>query len=267
MPDHDKDLSLLADSIRQAGAIGRRYFGNAPRRWDKGGGQGPVTEADLAVNELLSSQLRAARPGYGWLSEESEDTNGRRDCESVFIVDPIDGTRAFIEGSRDWAVSIAVAHGTTITAAAVYLPMRDALYTATVGGGATLNGAPLTISPQTELEKATVLATKANFQPEYWRDGQIPPVTRAFRSSLAYRLCLVAQGRFDAMLTLRPSWEWDIAAGSLIVAEAGGVAHDQTGCALRFNNSHPQVNGLLAGGAIVPPLQAQLAGPFPPASS
>jgi myo-inositol-1(or 4)-monophosphatase len=87
-----------------------------------------------------------------------------------------------------------------------------------------------------------------NFDARFWKDGIVPDVERVFRSSLAYRLCLVAQGRFDGMLTLRPSWEWDIAAGALIIEEAGGTVSDQHGAPLKFNNSHPQVPGVLAAG-------------------
>ena len=110
---------------------------------------------------------------------------------------------------------------------------------------------------------ATVLASKPSFAPHHWKESRLPPFKQAFRSSLAYRLCLVAQGRFDAMLTLRPSWEWDIAAGALIVAEASGRVTDPSGTALRFNNPHPQVPGVIAAGE---ELHASLAARLEPAA-
>lgn len=245
------DLSLLIDAAQDAGKIAARYFHGVADRWDKPGGQGPVTEADLAVDQMLREELTAARPDYGWLSEETEDGIERLSAEHVFIVDPIDGTRSFIEGSTTWAHSLAIARNGRVEAAVVYLPLRDKLYAAARGEGATLNHQPLAVSTRTELEGATVLAAKPNFTPSRWINAIVPPVTRAFRSSLAYRLSLVGEGRFDAMMTLHPTWEWDVAAGSLIVEEAGGTVSDRTRQPARFNNPAPQLSGMIAGGAFI----------------
>lgn len=240
------DLGLLIEAARASGDIAQHYFKNDPDVTDKPDGAGPVTEADLAVNAMLESTLRAARPDYGWLSEETEDGAARLDTPRTFVVDPIDGTRAFIEGNRDWAHALAVLENGQVTAAAVFLPMRDLMFAATLGGGATLNDAPIAATAAA-MDGATVLGQKSNFAPRHWRDD-VPPIKRAFRSSLAYRLSLVAQGRFDGMITLRPSWEWDIAAGALIAAEAGATVTDQHGAPLCFNNPHPQVPGVVAAG-------------------
>lgn len=253
------DLDLLTDAALKSGAIAKDYFGKNPEVWDKADDAGPVTAADLAVNVMLRDTLTAARDDYGWLSEETEDDAKRLDTETVFIIDPIDGTRAFINGSQDWAHSLAIVHKGAVTAAAVYLPMRDLMFTASLGGGAYLNGEAIKPTAQVLLADATILTHKSNCQTKYWREGIFPEAKIAFRSSLAYRLCLVAQGRFDAMITLRPTWEWDVAAGTLIVSEAGGVATDQKGGPVRFNNSHPQLDGLVAAGGLHAPLLAQLA--------
>ena len=119
------------------------------------------------------------------------------------------------------------------------------MFSAYLGGGAFLNGAPIAVSPRAETQGADILSAKSNFDPEFWPGG-FPDLKRSFRSSLAYRLCLVANGAFDGMLTLRPTWEWDVAAGSLIVNEAGGLATDQTGAAPRFNSVVAQLNGMVA---------------------
>ncbi len=212
---------------------------------DKGDGAGPVTEADLAVDVFLREHLLNERPRHGWLSEETEDTARRQVTNSQFIVDPIDGTRAFIEGSKDWAISIGLAHERRITAAAVYMPARDRLYAAEAGQGATRDGEPITCTDRNEIDGATVLGAKPNFVPERWKDGP-PPIDRHFRSSLAYRLCLVAEGRFDAMITLRPTWEWDIAAGTLIASEAGARVTDRRHRALSFNSEDAMTDGIVA---------------------
>jgi myo-inositol-1(or 4)-monophosphatase len=234
-----------------AGRVATSFVGGVARRWDKPGGAGPVTEADLAVNDLLHSVLRSARPNYGWLSEETEDNQGRLSDEYVFIIDPIDGTRSFVEGSSTWAHSLAVAKNGVITAAVVYLPMRDKLYAAGLGCGATLNSAPISVSQRADLSDAEVLATKPAMIAEHWASKTEPTFKRGHRPSLAYRLALVAQGRFDAMITLRHSWEWDIAAGALIVSEAGGACSDRKGQGLRFNNPDPRLNGVVTGGPFV----------------
>lgn len=256
------DLPLLIDASRVAGRVATSFAGPAARRWEKPGGGGPVTEADLAVNDMLKSTLRTARPDYGWLSEESEDDTARLSCDTLFIVDPIDGTRSFVEGGRTWAISIAVAVRGRITAAAVYLPLRDKMYSAALGGGAALNGIPMRTSAARMSPDSTVLAARPILDPANWQDAP-PPIQRHYRPSLAYRLSLVGEGRFDAMLTLRPSWEWDIAAGALIVSEAGGTITDRTGAPLRFNNAHPTLNGVVAGGHSLQNDLVQRLGPRP----
>ncbi|MEP6019614.1 MAG: 3'(2'),5'-bisphosphate nucleotidase CysQ [Paracoccaceae bacterium] len=250
------DLPLLIAAAKTAGRVATSFTGPSAQRWDKADGAGPVTEADLAVNCHLSTVLRLARPDYGWLSEETEDDTARLDHERVFIIDPIDGTRSFVEGSRTWAIAIAVVESGRVTAGVVYLPLRDKLYAASENLGATLNGAPLNVSKTRDVDGARVLAAKPNFNDNHWA-GDVPAVERHYRPSLAYRLALVAEGRFDAMLTLRPSWEWDLAAGSLLISEAGGRVTDRDGACLKFNNPHPSLNGIVAGQA---DLQATLQG-------
>lgn len=240
------DLTLIAEAAREAATIAMRYWRHDPQVWDKGD-QGPVSEADLAVNAMLTATLRAARPDYGWLSEESPDDPARLSAQRVFIIDPIDGTRAFIAGEDNFAVSIAVADQGKVVAGAVILPAKNRLYTGEIGGPALCDGLSIQASDRSDLTGAGILATKSNMTADHWPGG-VPDLQRSFRTSLAYRLCLVAQGRFDAMLTLRPSWEWDIAAGALIVAEARGTVTDQSGTALRFNNARPMVPGVLAAG-------------------
>ena len=252
------DLDLLIDAARASGDIARKHFQSDPQVWDKDGGAGPVTEADLEIDTMLRTELLAARATYGWLSEETEDDAARLDHERVFIVDPIDGTRAFIEGKHHFSHSLAIAENGVVTTAVVYLPMMDKLYAATDQTAATMNGEAIAPSTRAELDGATLLATKNNLKDEHWQGGT-PPFEHRFRPSLAYRLCLVAEGRFDAMLTLRDCWEWDIAAGELIVRQAGGQATTRQGAALPFNAPHPKTKGCLAaGGALHGALLARL---------
>ncbi|MFY0693278.1 MAG: 3'(2'),5'-bisphosphate nucleotidase CysQ [Paracoccaceae bacterium] len=256
MPAID-DLTLLVEAARASGTIAKRFFKAAPEVWDKDDNAGPVTEADLAIDEMLRCELTAARPDYGWLSEETEDNPERLSREKVFIVDPIDGTRAFIAGESNFSHSLAIAQNGRITAAAVYLPIKDKLYAATADGPSTLNGEPIRAS-SAPVEGARMLAARSNLDPEHWK-GSVPPVVRHFRPSLAYRLCLVADGKFDAMLTLRDCWEWDIAAGDLIVRQAGGQVTDRFDDALMFNSPGAKTKGCHAAGqALHAELQSRL---------
>ncbi|SFL27881.1 3'(2'),5'-bisphosphate nucleotidase CysQ [Shimia haliotis] len=258
----DRDLQLLLDAANEAGRIATSYTGASAVSWDKPDGAGPVTEADLAVNKMLEATLLGERPDYGWLSEESQDNPDRLGAERSFIIDPIDGTRSFIDGSDTWAHSLAIADRGEVVAAVVFLPKRERLYAAAKGQGATLNGAPIKASAQPLLTEAKVLAARPVMHSDLWRD-KAPEFQLGYRPSLAYRLALVAQGRFDAMLTLRPTWEWDIAAGDLILREAGAVVSDRMSEPLVFNKADPRLNGVVAGGA---PLQRQICDALAPVS-
>ncbi|KAF0116875.1 MAG: myo-inositol-1(or 4)-monophosphatase [Rhodobacteraceae bacterium] len=240
-----RDLALLTDAAREAGRIALRYWRKNPQVWDKGGEHGPVTEADLAVNDMLKAKLLAARPDYGWLSEETPDKADRLAVDTVYIIDPIDGTRAFVAGEETWAHSLAVAHKGKVTAGVVYLPAIDRIYVASATSAPMRDGEVIQSSGRERLEGANILTTKANMVPEKWPGG-VPEITRSFRASLAYRMCLAAEGRFDGMLTLRDAWEWDIAAGSLIAERAGAVVTDRKGAALRFNAPTALAEGVLA---------------------
>ncbi len=250
MPENN--LQLLIDAALAAGEIAKQHFQADPEVWDKGGDLGPVTEADLAVNRMLHHDLLHARPDYGWLSEETEDTSARLHSPCTFIIDPIDGTRAFIAGEKHFAHSLAIAENGRITSAVVHLPMKGLTYSATRGGGAFLNGQAIAPSHQPDVQKANVLVTRATMKSPLWR-GVVPDFTRSFRPSLAYRMCLAAEGKYDAMLTLRDTWEWDVAAGDLIAQEAGAIVTTRENLPARYNNPKPMLAGMVAAGAALHP--------------
>ncbi len=238
------DLPLLLDAARDAAKIAMGFWGNDPKSWTKGEGS-PVTEADIAVDDFLRARLTGARPGYGWLSEETPDDSARLDADHCFIVDPIDGTRAFARAEKWWAHSIAVARGGQITAAVVYLPAADRMYAAARGEGATLNGAPVRVSGRADPEGAEVLGPSSLCKAPRWT-GTAPAFNTHFRPALAWRLALVAEGRFDAVMTFGDAWEWDIAAGALLVAEAGGRATPPGRPPHSFNSETRRAPGYLA---------------------
>ncbi len=244
------DLDLLTGAARAAGEIARRYWRQNPEVTTKSDGS-PVSAADLEIDVTLRDLLRTARPDYGWLSEETPDDGSRHRAERTFIVDPIDGTRAFLSGETTFSHALAVVEAGLVATAVIYLPMLDLLYAATPDGPATRNGAPIRAVSRPGLHGATVLTAKANLEPSHWRGSTPPPVTRHFRASMAYRLCLVADGSFDAALTLRPAWDWDVTAGALICERAGARVSDRHGQALRFNTPEAKSDGLIAAGKAV----------------
>ena len=238
------DRALLAAAAEAGGAVALARRGDHGRVIEKPGGQGPVSEADLAVNAALKARLLAARPGYGWLSEEDPDGPERLSARRVLVLDPIDGTRAYVEGGADFAISIAVIEGGRPVAGAVHLPAHGLTYAAHPGGGAACNGRGIRASGRARLSGAVAVGPKSQLRPEHWPGG-VPAVRTEFRASLAFRLCLVADGHYDMMVTFRRAWEWDIAAGALIAAEAGAVVTDPEGAALPFNVADPRVPGVL----------------------
>lgn len=239
-----------------------RYWRKTLKSWDKPDQGGPVSEADLQVNAQLEADLRRARPEYGWLSEESLDSPDRLSAKRCFIVDPIDGTRSFIQGEDTFSVVAGICDGPKMRAGAVWLPALKRLYSAHAEGPARFNGREIHVSATRDPEGATMLTSALNMRPEYWPGG-VPKIRRAFRPSLAYRMCLVAEGRHDSMATFRPTWEWDIAAATLIAERAGAKVTDCHGADLAFNRADPRVSGVLAAPAPLHSALLRLAQPTP----
>jgi myo-inositol-1(or 4)-monophosphatase len=232
LPEHDKltsgNLALLESAVRQAGKIARKYYGGDYKRWNKAGGS-PVTEADLAVDAFLKETLLAARPAYGWLSEESLDDPARLNAERVFVVDPIDGTVAFMKERPHFTICAALVEEGRPIAAVVYNPIAEECFTAAEGAGAQLNGAAIHVHDRDQIEGCRMLGPKSIFAG--W-----PPMEITSYSSIAYRVVLVAAGRHDAMISLTAKHDWDLAAADLIVQEAGGLLSDEAGNPLVYNS-------------------------------
>jgi myo-inositol-1(or 4)-monophosphatase len=234
---HTDDRALIEQTVRNAGDIARKFFGGDYKQWDKGKGQ-PVTDADLAVDKYLRETLTAARPDYGWLSEETKDTPERRGKQFVFVVDPIDGTVAFMKGRPHFTVCVAVVHDGRPIIGAVYNPMLEEFYAASEGHGATLNNKAMHVSNRETLEGCRMLGDRAMFLHPAWNEAPNkpwPPMEIETRNSVAYRMVLVGSGAFDATLALSAKRDWDMAAADLIVREAGGIVTTHDGHIPRYN--------------------------------
>lgn len=238
-----KDLALIREAVREAGAIAKAAFdANDAKVWDKDMGH-LVTDADIAVNDYLSDTLRAARPGYGWLSEETKDDHSRHACPRSFVVDPIDGTRAFIDRTPNFAVSVAVIEKGRSIAGVVFNPLKDELYEASLGGGAKLNGARLAVRDHDTIEHINMVG-----YPRKFRRLGFPEMNVRIANSMAYRMCLVASGAADATIAFTPKSDWDVAAAALIVSEAGGIFSDIRGVAPHFDTESTKGLGVICAG-------------------
>lgn len=246
------DLDLILDAAREAGALALQARARGVKIWSKAGGS-PVTDADLAVDALLKERLRAARADYGWLSEETVDDPARLTTGRQFVVDPIDGTVAFMKDKPWFAVSIAVVEDGRPIAGVVHAPALDETYAATAGGGATLNGAPIAPSPAQALDDAAMLGDAKMFLHPAWPTPW-PPMRVEARNSIAYRICLVASGAFDAAIALTPKSEWDLAAADLVCTEAGALLTDHRGRKFAYNRPNPTVPSLVCANEALHPL-------------
>ncbi|WP_310475732.1 3'(2'),5'-bisphosphate nucleotidase CysQ [Sandarakinorhabdus sp.] len=240
----DADLALAAEIVSNASRIAMAHFGTATARWNKDDGS-PVSAADLAVNAYVKGVIAAARPNDGWLSEECPDSEDRLSRGRVWVVDPIDGTRDFLRGRTGWAVSVALVENGAVVAAVLGAPAQDRIYAAGAGRGATLNGKPLRVSALNTLNGVRLPIDQANMEAAYW-PSPWPGTAVAKPNSLALRMAMLAADEADAWVEGRSVGEWDVAAASLILTEAGGMLTDRRGEALRFNQPNPQVHGLAA---------------------
>lgn len=255
MPEHD--LELVERVVREAGAIAREIAARDFKTKAKSDGS-PVTEADLAVNAYLIEHLRQARPDYAWLSEENEDDHSRLSAKRVFVVDPIDGTLAFVKRHPHFTVCVAVVEDGQPITAAVYNPMTEESFAAAKGQGAFLNGVPIHVRPRDTLEGCRLEASKATLTHPRWQQPW-PPMEVANPNSIALRVVQVAAGRFDAAITMAELHDWDVAAADLILREAGGLMTTIEGALPVYNGETVvQPSVLAAGPALHAVLRARL---------
>ena len=236
----------LQAAVRDAGALALSLFKTPLKNWTKGPASSPVCEADIAVDRLLRQRL-CGDDGFGWLSEEStDDDRGRLAARYVWIVDPIDGTRAYIAGLPDWSVSAALVEDGRPVVACLYAPVSEEFFMAVRGGGASRNGSPLAASAGAELAQARIAGPRKFLER---LAASAPPFAIMPRThSLALRLARVAQGEFDAAIAGGNSHDWDLAAADLLVHEAGGALTPVEGGAVLYNRPVPRHGLLVAAG-------------------
>lgn len=240
------DAALLADTVREAGALALSLFRTDLKTWTKGASS-PVSEADITVNDLIEARLAGARPDYGWLSEESAENTARLERPFTWVVDPIDGTRAYLNHQHDWSVSVALVQddGRPVLGA-VFAPADQQFYFATRNGGVTLNDAVTRVAAGSALDLARMAGPKPLV--ERLESAATGTASHPRIGSLALRLCRVADGGIDAAFAGGRSRDWDLAAADLIVHEAGGKMTALTGEPLVYNRADVTHGLLVAAG-------------------
>jgi myo-inositol-1(or 4)-monophosphatase len=238
-----EDLALIKEAVLAAGQIAKDAFNaNDSKVWDKSNNS-PVTDADIAVNDYLLETLCAARPGYGWLSEETKDDHSRHACPRTFVVDPIDGTRAFIDRTPNFAVSVAIIQDGKSIAGVVFNPLKDEMFEAALGGGAKLNGKAILANDSNAVKGIKMVGYARKFRRLGW-----PDMDCHVANSMAYRMVLVACGQADATVAFTPKSDWDVAAAALIASEAGAVVTNLHGAAPSYDGESTSGLGIICAG-------------------
>ena len=209
-------------------------------------GHDPVTEADRAIDGVLRQNL--LREGEGWLSEESVDDLSRLDCQHVWVVDPLDGTREFVKGIPEFCTSIGYVENGRPVAGGIHNPATQETFIGALDAGVVYNGRPARASQRASLRGALVLASRSEVKRGEWQQFEGGPLQVKAMGSVAYKLALVSAGLADITFTLTPKNEWDVAAGVALVLGAGGFVKTLENAAFTGNNRNPLLSGLLAGG-------------------
>jgi myo-inositol-1(or 4)-monophosphatase len=236
-------------AAREAGAIVRRYYESEIRVAEKGP-DNPVTKADLEADAHIRSLVSAAFPDDGWLSEETADSAERLGRKRVWVVDPLDGTKEFIQRIPEFCICIALVEDGRPVVAVEYNPAADRLYGAARGDGTTVNGARARVSATSRVADAVVLASRSEDKRGEW-DAFKSRVHVRLTGSVAFKLAELSTGAGDATFTLTPKNEWDICAGTLLVEEAGGRVTGLDGAPLVYNQRKTLRDGMIASNGVL----------------
>jgi len=245
----EKELKSAIDAAKEAGSIIMKYYKSKYEIRDKSY-HNPVTTADNAADTYLKNTLTKTYPDYGWLSEETVDTRDRLDCRRTWVVDPLDGTKEFIEGVPHFVVSVALVEKGEPIIGVLYNPASKELFTATKSNGAFLDSEQINCSTEKDFKKMVILNSRSET-----RNGLWEPYLSYFQEnrpigSVAYKLGLTSAAQADIFASLRPKNEWDICAGHCIFREAGGEMVNLEGKPITYNNPKTLITpGLIASNA------------------
>tara|TARA_Y100000996_G_scaffold337292_1_gene273985 strand:+ start:3032 stop:3814 length:783 start_codon:yes stop_codon:yes gene_type:complete len=243
-----KDLLQLSQhATKQAADVILKYYNSSYEVKMKGKGN-PVTEADIEADEILKETLMKETPDFGWLSEETRDSSDRLNKTKVWVVDPLDGTKEFVEGIPNFVISVGLVENNKPVLGIIYNPVTEQMFSAYTGGGVKLNGVNCTISKSSQLSKMSMLNSRSETKAGLWEPykeyfNEVSPI-----GSIAYKLALVSTAQSDMVASLKPKNEWDICAGHCLINESGGILITSLGEKISYNNSNTLITpGLIAG--------------------
>lgn len=239
----EQDLERIAAALRLADAALEPFTPGEIEHQRKAKGD-PVTAADHAVNDVLLATL--PQEGEGWLSEETVDEPSRLDCHRTWIIDPVDGTKEFVQGIPEWCVSVGLVEGGEPVAGGISIPSRGLHIIGSVETGVTTNGEPCRVRDHRALDGISILASRSEVKRGQWDRFDAAPFGVTPMGSVACKMALVAAGLADATWTLVPKNEWDVAAGTALVRAAGGAVWRPDDAVLKFNQPKTLLPGLIA---------------------
>ena len=240
-------VQLSTYAIKKASDVILKYYDSSYNIKMKGKGN-PVTEADIEADDILKDILMGETPDFGWLSEETRDSKSRLDKTRVWVVDPLDGTKEFVEGVPNFVISIGLVENGKPILGTIYNPITKELFSAYKNNGTSLNGKKYTISKKDEFDIMSMLNSRSETKAKLWE-----PYKNYFKEiipigSIAYKLALVAAGKSDMVASLKPKNEWDICAGHCLINESGGKLITSLGEEITYNNQNTLITpGLSAG--------------------
>jgi myo-inositol-1(or 4)-monophosphatase len=260
-----RELEVAERAAREAGAIVRHFYERGVAVTYKDAARdNPVTEADTQADACIQGIVRGAFPEDGWLSEETKDSRARLTCRRVWIVDPLDGTKEFVQHIPELCVCIALVEAGVPVVGVSFNPITGELFSGFAGGGLTVNGVPAHTSATREVGEARILASRSEDTRGEW-DPFKPHVRVVLTGSVAFKLALIAAGRADGTFSLTPKHEWDICSGAALIDAGGGRITDCHGAPLRFNHANPLLPGIIATNApLYEPIRALIAKVAPP---
>lgn len=239
-----REMTVAQEAARAAGKVILRWYDGDYSVREKSS-DSPVTEADTEANRCIHEHVMGAFPDDGWLSEETRDSPSRLDKNRVWIIDPLDGTKEFIQHIPEFCVCIGLVEDGAPILGVTYNPVRDEMFAAEHGSGTTLNGEKVTVSDQANLADASVLASRSEVKRGEWKPFEAE-MRVDLTGSVAYKLALIAAGRADATFSLTPKNEWDVCSGAALIMEAGGRFTTRSTELRRFNQADTLLPGLIA---------------------
>jgi len=239
---HEIDVALGA--AQHAAAEIRRHYGSNDTVQYKMMYE-PVTAADLLADQILRETILEQFPNDGWLSEETQDSGTRLTKDRVWIVDPLDGTREFIQQIPEFCVSVSLIENDVPVVAVVINPVTKDQWIASKGGGTWQNGTRVTVTENADPQNATTAVSRSEM-----RRGALQKfenqMTLVPLGGMVSKLVSVADGQYDATFTCFQRREWDVATGCLMIAEAGGTVSQLNGKPIRFNQADSTIHGIVA---------------------